>query len=601
MGILFLHLSVYLRWIFLLYSLLLDYMSFHLDDISAIPGKPWVYFFYDKKETILYIGKAKNLQKRISQYFSAWSVWKQDMLSKAVKVDFVTVMTESEALYLEDNLIKKHKPAYNALLKWDNSYAYIKITKGDYPLIYLTRFRINDGSTYVWPKHYTRDLIKLMHFLRQLFQYRWCSQSIFSKWVVCSDYHFGMCKWWCVYAKMGWTPEKTQDALAKQGNALFKPAATPEEAIIENKNMCKLLVDFFAGRTKTVEQVIMEKIQTAITQQHFEYAAQLRDILAGISKSVERQHVVLQTDITGKMMKIVTVQWRHVVVVVNIYEWKMIDLIRLKYRTEDMTSEEIISDFIAEYGESVVENRDNNVVFCCSRSLKNMGKKVRKEIDWLFDWFVTSYIESSIFGKENIMSDLLVWLQQRYALPVFPYAIECTDISHLSGSWRSGSLVAMKEWIVNKKWYRKYKITGTFDNADATVVKGSDDYAALKELIIRRFETVDVSKDTLPEVFIVDWWKGQLGIIKSLYEEYDWFKAVFSCVHFCSLWKGDARKRKWKMEWAKEELYWYDKDWKVISKQLVYDDVDRLLVTLRDEAHRFANAYRRKQMWKEFK
>ncbi|HCY20501.1 TPA: hypothetical protein DIC40_01275 [Patescibacteria group bacterium] len=108
-----------------------------------------MYFFKDKKDIVLYIGKAKNLQKRVAQYFAAGSVWKQDMMQKAEKVDFIVVQNESEALYLEDNLIKQHLPEYNNLLKADNSYTYLKITKHEYPEIYLTRKKIPDGSTYI--------------------------------------------------------------------------------------------------------------------------------------------------------------------------------------------------------------------------------------------------------------------------------------------------------------------------------------------------------------------------------------------------------------------------------------------------------------------
>ena len=95
--------------------------------LTNIPQEPRVYFFKDKKDTVLYIGKAKNLQKRVAQYFAAGSVWKQDMMQKAEKVDFIVVQNESEALYLEDNLIKQHLPEYNNLLKADNSYTYLKI------------------------------------------------------------------------------------------------------------------------------------------------------------------------------------------------------------------------------------------------------------------------------------------------------------------------------------------------------------------------------------------------------------------------------------------------------------------------------------------
>jgi predicted GIY-YIG superfamily endonuclease len=110
-------------------------------NLQHLPSSPWVYLFKDRKEKILYVGKAKDLSKRVSQYFTPWSVWKQDMLMKAVRVDFIEVTTESEALYLEDNLIKTNNPEYNRLLKWDNSYVYLKITKEDFPQIFITRMR----------------------------------------------------------------------------------------------------------------------------------------------------------------------------------------------------------------------------------------------------------------------------------------------------------------------------------------------------------------------------------------------------------------------------------------------------------------------------
>ncbi len=97
----------------------------------------------------MYVGKAKDLAKRVSQYFTPGSVWKQDMLTKAHRVDFIEVTTESEALYLEDNLIKTNNPEYNRLLKGDNSYVYLKITKEDFPQLFLTRMRKNDGCTYI--------------------------------------------------------------------------------------------------------------------------------------------------------------------------------------------------------------------------------------------------------------------------------------------------------------------------------------------------------------------------------------------------------------------------------------------------------------------
>lgn len=119
------------------------------------------------------------------------------MVSKAESLDFHSVNNESEALYLEDNLIKKHQPYYNNLLKADNSYAYIKITNEDYPQIILVRKKINDGSTYIGPKHNTQNLKKFLQYIRQVLQYRGCKTTQFKQGKVCSDYYFGLCKGRC--------------------------------------------------------------------------------------------------------------------------------------------------------------------------------------------------------------------------------------------------------------------------------------------------------------------------------------------------------------------------------------------------------------------
>ena len=230
------------------------------------------------------------------------------------------------------------------------------------------------------------------------------------------------------------------------------------------------------------------------------------------------------------------------------------------------------------------------------------------------------------------MSDLLQWLETRYQFPRFPYAIECIDISHLSWWRTSWALVSMREGLLNKKWYRRYKIkswelrvksskekissfwaewneseeshenkSNTWDPSLRSGWRGSDDYASLREVLTRRFHWLDLENDFIPDIFIIDWWKWQLWIVKELYDEKEWFRPIVSRVYFCWLWKWDARKRSAKSKWEKEELYRFEKDWKIASKELQYDDVDRLMTTLRDEAHRFSNKYRTKQMSMERK
>lgn len=599
-------------------------MAFHLNDLSTVPTKPWVYFFYDAKQTILYIGKAKNLRARITQYFAAWSVWKQDMLHKAVKVDFVTVQSESEALYLEDNLIKKHKPVYNSLLKGDNSYVYIKITSDPYPLVMTTRFRHNDGSYYIGPKHSTRELYKLMQFLRQFLRYRWCSKTTFLQWKICSDYHFWTCGGRCVYAKYAaqltdtttisdsaTTTKSTPQAASPHAalierrhemrptqpsvNASFVPAYTPTEALQYNITMQKILIDFFSGKTKPLQDEIKREIEECIVHQRFERAGQLRDVYNHMDSFTQKQSAVLSVMVTGKVMKITQIEGWFVVAIMHLYEGKVIDLLRLKYRAVDTDIGDIISDFQSEYGENVVDELTwaTPGARVRTRSLRGIAAKLVREMDAFLDTVIEGMVASSTFEKDNIMNDILRGLQARYSFPRFPYMIECVDISHLSGWRTSGAVVCTREWLPYKHNYKKYKIKWGGDS--------SDDYASMREVLIRRWKWVDIEKEEFPDVFVLDGGKGQLGVIQALSEEFERFRDITRVVHFCALWKGDARKRSAKSRGAKEEVYWYDEQGNMRSQELIYDEVDRVLTALRDEAHRFSNAYRKKQMSMEIR
>ena len=139
----------------------------------------------------MYIWKAKNLKNRVSQYFNPNSVRKQEMLNLAETVDFFQVKTESEALYLEDNLIKKYQPPFNNMLKGSNSYAYIKITNDDFPQIIITRNKIKDWSKYIWPKYNTRELKNFLQYLRCILKWRWCKKSEFKKWKIVQEFERG--------------------------------------------------------------------------------------------------------------------------------------------------------------------------------------------------------------------------------------------------------------------------------------------------------------------------------------------------------------------------------------------------------------------------
>lgn len=526
-------------------------------DITHIPQQPGVYLFKDSKSEILYIGKAKNLYKRVSQYFTPGSVWKQEMLAKASHVDFITVENESESLYLESNLIKKHLPPFNNMLKGANAYAYIKLTRHLVPQILITRKKINDGATYIGPKHNTKELKKFLQYLRQIIQYRTCPLSQFNQKKLCSDYYFKLCHGRC---------------------------AKPELPLPDYN---KLISSFFKGNTKPIEEKIKNLISEAVAIQNFERAAKLRDIYYQIDQFVEKQTVEFSKSISGYLLQIRHIGSWSCFVVLNFREGKLIDVIRHHQEITDIEEETMIASFASDFWDFFAEgNRYVTAKF-------KFTKEENQRIDQLFDNFFESYILAQTAQGSPVMTDLLRELQQRYDLSKFPYQIECLDISHLSGDYTSWGLTSLIGGLPEKKLYRKYKVTS---------VK-NDDYLALQEVLIRRFKLTESNPelDQLPDLFILDGGKGQLGILQDLADKYPHFRDLRSQVQFASLGKGEARSKAHIGQKSKksdltvwEKLYVWD-FWRIHEYDFSYDEADKLLIKLRNEAHRFANAYRKQQ------
>jgi len=534
-------------------------------DISKIPTNAWVYLFKDKKDTILYIGKAKNLQKRLSQYFSPNSLRKQEMLEKADKVDFLMVKNESEALYLEDNLIKQHQPEYNNLLKADNSYIYIKITKEKFPQIFMTRKKINDGSIYIGPKNNTIQLKKFLQYLRQILKFRGCKTTQFRQGKLCSDYYFWLCRGRC------------------KAPLLEQPQ--------EYREIIHIITSFFKGNIKPIEDEIHHQIQEAIIHEHFERAAQLRDIYQSLQWFVERQNVVLPEVKDGYLSLVKTVWTQFIYTVLIFIQGKLSDVITSKEQQSDLDEDSLTLAIQRTFGEANKEKYDQGVQIT-SKSLTKLGKTVANELRKLAESFLDSYIISQSLQEESTMiNDMFTTLQTRYGLKHIPYRIECIDISHLSGWWTSGWLSCLMAGLPYKKWYRRYKIKA----------KKSDDYEALQELLERR----ENSWWELPNLLIIDGGKGQLGVVKKLCKDQK-RKKIVAQIDIVSLGKWEARKKSsiWTSSqkgqiW--EKIYTLDDKLKINEIAMVYDQADKIFLKARDEAHRFANSYRKKQMSQEWK
>lgn len=582
-----------------------------------VPSKPGVYLFKTTWGKILYIWKAKSLKKRVRQYFTPWSLWKQDMVAKAWYVEFFEVVSEQESLLLETNLISAHKPPYNNLIKGDTSYVYIKIAREPFPNIQLTRYKYNDKAIYIGPKVRRRELKELLQLLRHVFQWRQCGSMQFREGHVCSDYFFGLCKGWCVYAKMH--DNKKQDNVPSdvkseiksevettaQKTWFFPVYQTRSDAEQHYQEIVRYLTKFFEGESEELLVYMRREIDEAIEKQHFEWAAKLRDMYFKIELVTQRQTVTLPEECTGTFGMIERVQWGLLVVLIKLHKWRMIDIIWQHLIDDEY--DEVLRQLEREYQLTLLEEQDTyTLLWYGAARLRKDEKELLQSHATTFGY---SYLQSHMQNTHEITSYLLERLRKTYHLHRLPVHIECVDISHLSWSYTAWGLVAMQHGQLFKAGYKRFEIT---------TERKHDDYAALTEVLVRRFglgkawiqeggsvqgsESGNESeKQLFPDMFILDGGKQQLSLVQRILEQFPESQKLLYQVQFCSLGKWKARKRAGKVQWEQEVLWVLNPSWEMHANVLQYDDADRLLIRLRDEAHRFANAYRKKLMQKDWK
>ena len=187
------------------------------------------------------------------------------------------------------------------MLKWWNGYTYIKLTDSDFPQVLTTRNKRNDKATYIWPKHNTKELKKLMQYLRTILKYRTCPNSQFNQWKICSDFYFWLCNGWC---------EKCRNK-----------SELPEFKELYKKDL-QIFSSFFKWNTKPIEKKLLSQIDDAVSKQNFEWASQIRYIYMHIEELVEKQHVELWKNLTWYVLAIKEISTSYISILLNFYEWK---------------------------------------------------------------------------------------------------------------------------------------------------------------------------------------------------------------------------------------------------------------------------------------
>ena len=552
--------------------------------LNGLPAKPGCYLMKSADGTVIYVGKAVNLRSRVRSYFQPSADHGRkvaELVTHVADVEWIVVGSELEALILEMNLIKRHRPKYNVRLKDDKRYPYIQVRWGDaFPTVVVTRRMVEDGSRYfgpytsVWAVHETLDV------LRRMFPYLTCDRVITGQ-----DLRA------CLYADIKLCLAPCIGAVDQAGY----------RQVIDD--LCR----FLQGETETVVARLSEEMTRASAAMAYERAAALRDQLQAIDKVVEGQTIVSQERIDSDVIAFARDNDSACVQVFFVRHGKLIGREYFVLEgTREADDREVVEGFVKQfYTEAAyvpervllpTEIDEARIVEEWLRQRRG-GPEVQLLVPAsgpgkdLMELAAENAAETLVMLRARWESDrskhvaALAALQQALEMPEPPNRIECYDISNLQGTAAAGSMVVFEQGAPSKKLYRKFTIKS---------VHGQDDFASMEEVLDRRFHRwtlageevrkpggkLDPAFGRLPDLLIVDGGKGQLGRAMQVLERH----GLTGQVRLAGLAKGH------------EELYVPGR-----SDSLVLERRSEglyLIQRIRDEAHRFALGQHRAQRTK---
>ncbi len=551
-------------------------VSDHLQGIlDTLPTRPGCYIMKNADGDIIYVGKAINLRNRVRSYFHGGH--DQDMKTRQlvrniVDIEWIVVESELEALILEMNLIKKHRPRYNIRLKDDKRYPYIKIHWADpFPKVTVTRQMVKDGSRYygpytsVWAVHQTLDV------LRRIFPYLTCDREITGKDArPCLYYDIKLCTGPCI------------GAIDRQGY----------------RQLLDDLGQFLEGKTDTIISRLQQEMETAAENLNFERAAAIRDQMQAIERVVERQRVISPERIDSDVIAMARADGEACVQIFFIRGGKLIGReYFILEGAEDTSDREVVAEFIKQFYSEAAQvppqvmlpsDVEEAQIIKQWLNTRRGGQKVElfvpregSEGEELIRMATENAVETLTSlraqweADTNKQSAALAELQQALDLSEAPNRIECYDISNTQGTASVGSMVVFEQGVPAKRLYRRFNIQS---------VEGPDDFASMEEVLTRRFKRwqsaqeerttvgakVDESFSFLPDLLIVDGGKGQLGRAVAVLERFGLTERIPVA--------GLAKQQ--------EELFRPNNSESLMlprHSQGLY-----LLQRIRDEAHRFA-------------
>ncbi len=548
-----------------------------LEQIKLVPTQPGCYLYYDKEGTIIYVGKAKNLKRRVYSYFHKQheSPKTNILVSQIEKLEYIITDSEVEALILESHLIKQHKPKYNILLKDDKKYPYFLITDEDFPRIQVVRKKnLNpDKGRFYGPYTDVGAMYATLDFLKRLFPLKQCKTPKFTN-RPCLYYHIGKCLAPC------------------QGKV------TPEEY----QKLIQQVELFLSGKQSELLKQIQVQMQKYAESEQFEKAAKMRDSYLDLQKTLERQKVVYEnTKLNEDIIAVIYEDGILAIVIMMVREGRLIDKKDFTYFVDNVDKTEYFETFFRDYYTNLKLEFPDRII---SKDLEEVGEKELYQ-DWLkilsgkkvtisygkgkfkelYELALknaTNLLENAKLKKmaqiRDDFNEVGSYLAEKLQLTNFPNRIECYDISHIQGTNTVASMVVFQNGLPKKTAYRKFKIKSTEGKPD--------DFLSMKEVLSRRLSRLGEPKWEKPDLIIIDGGKGQLSSVMQIVEEMG-IKVGKGGIDFVSLAKRE------------EEVFLPNQPDSILlprDSNALY-----LIQRIRDEAHRFAITFHRDLRSKKLK
>ncbi len=531
------------------------------DKLGRLPDRPGVYIYRDAKAQVIYVGKAASLRSRVRSYFQdarPHDAKTDAMVRQIADLEYIVTDNELEALMLEANLVRKHRPRYNIILRDDKHYPFLKLTTGEaFPRLLVARRVQNDGNTYYGPFYPATAMRETLRLTRQLFPLRTCSITIDGRLErPCIQYAIHRCNAPCT----GW---ETREGYAQTVRDVER---------------------FLEGRDEALLRRLTEEMEAASGEEKFERAAVLRDQIQSLKKVQERQKIISTEEIDQDVLGVVRQGPDACVELFFVRKGRLVGQEAFFFdKVSGWSDGEVLSAFVRQfYGTSVTpapeillseEIPDAELVTEWLSGLARRRVQLavpqrgsRREFVAMAEANAAIALQNHLLSRDDRQQYVLEELQRALSLAEAPNRIEGYDISNIQGTEQVGSLVVWENGGMKKDDYKRFRIRA---------VSGPDDFASLREVLTRRFARALEQGSVLPDLVLIDGGRGQLNVGLSVMQTLglDWIPVISLAKQQEEVFVGES------------------------PQPLALDPTSPALHTLqkiRDEAHRFAITYHKK-------